>query len=129
MATSIMQKNKVAIIEDELSIQQMYKFKLEKEGYDVKVANNGIEGLELVKTFEPQLILLDLKMPQMGGDEMLQLLRQEEWGAAIKVIILTNISKNEAPHMLRFLSVERYVVKAHYTPSQVAAIVHEVIRG
>jgi hypothetical protein len=58
---------------------------------------------------------------------MLQHIREHHWGASIRVIILTNISRDEAPSLLRFLSVDRYIVKAHYTPSQVVAIVKEVL--
>jgi DNA-binding NarL/FixJ family response regulator len=67
-------------------------------------------------------------MPEMNGDEMLIKLREHEWGADMRVIILTNISRDEAPSVLRFLYVDRYIVKAHYTPSQVIETVEEVLR-
>jgi CheY-like chemotaxis protein len=67
-------------------------------------------------------------MPIMNGDEMLERLRSTNWGKDIKVIILTNISKDEAPSNLRFLDVERYIVKAHHTPQQVIDIIQEVLR-
>ena len=118
---------RIAIIEDNLSIQQMYVFKLGLSGYSVKAANNGETGLELINTFRPDLILLDLKMPVMNGDEMLQLLRATDYGSQIKVIILTNLSRDEAPRMLQMLHVDRYVVKAHHTPKQVTDIVAEVL--
>jgi CheY-like chemotaxis protein len=63
----------------------------------------------------------------MSGDEMLEKLRATEDGAAIKVIILTNISKDEAPRALRLLHVDRYVVKAHHTPQQITEIIGEVL--
>ena len=66
-------------------------------------------------------------MPEMNGDEMLAKLRAEDWGANVRVIILTNISRAEAPMMLRFLNVDRYVVKAHHTPSQLVEVVYEVL--
>ncbi|MDB5185190.1 MAG: hypothetical protein JWN38_998 [Candidatus Saccharibacteria bacterium] len=119
--------HKIAIVEDDRSIADMYAFKLGHSGFLVQVARNGVEGLEMIKAFRPDLILLDLKMPIMPGDEMLEQLRSHEWGTEIKVIILTNISKDEAPHKLRFLNVERYIVKAHYTPSQVMAVIKEVL--
>ena len=118
---------KIAIIEDELPIQSMYRLKLEREGFTVATASNGRTGLELVKDFAPDLILLDLFMPEMSGEEMLSRLRSQEWGASMRVIILTNLSKTEAPQALRFLSVDRYIVKAHYTPTQVVNLVKEVL--
>jgi len=118
---------KIAIIEDELAIARMYEFKLQKDGYEVRCAYNGEEGLQLAEEFHPDLILLDLRMPVMSGDEMLAKLRAADWGSSIRVVILTNISKDEAPASLRLLRVDRYIVKAHYTPAQVVKIVDEIL--
>jgi len=119
--------HKVLIVEDDAAVQLMYKLKLEGSGYTVATANNGREGLRLAKELLPDIILLDLRMPIMAGDEMLRRLRETEWGASIRVIVLTNISRNEVPAALRFLSVDRYIVKAHTVPSDVAAIIKEVL--
>ena len=118
---------KIAIVEDDEPIRSMYKFKLEDSGYDVYTAVNGQEGLELARTIKPDLILLDLKMPIMNGDEMLKKLRETVRGALAKVIILTNLSKDEAPAILKLLKVERYIVKAHYTPKEVIEVIEEVL--
>lgn len=117
----------VAIIEDDTSIASMYRFKLEQAGYNVIMAANGRLGLEAITAKHPDLILLDLMMPEMTGDEMLAKLRETEWGSSIRVIVLTNISRDEAPQSLRFLHVDRYIVKAHTTPSQVATLVADII--
>lgn len=123
-----MAKQKIAIIEDEPSICEMYQMKLLSNGFDVRVAYDGEEGLKLAKSFKPELILLDIKMPVMSGDEMLEKLRQTDWGADIRVMILTNISRDEAPKNLQFLHVDRYIVKAHHTPTQIVDIVKEILR-
>ncbi|HVV66860.1 MAG TPA: response regulator [Candidatus Saccharimonadales bacterium] len=119
--------SKVLIVEDEAPIASMYQFKLEKSGHAVRCAYNGEEGLREAEKFRPALILLDLRMPVMNGEIMLEKVRKTVWGSNIRVIILTNISKAEAPSQLRFLDVDRYIVKAHHTPTQVAAIVDEVL--
>ncbi len=118
---------KIALVEDDINLQTMYKFKLEHEGFKVATANNGLEGLQLAEEFMPDLILLDLRMPVMNGADMLAHLRETEWGSSIRVIILTNISKNEAPQSLRFLNVDRYIVKAHSTPAQIVEVIREVM--
>jgi DNA-binding response OmpR family regulator len=117
----------ILIVEDEVSIASMYQFKLKKNGYKVHCAYNGAEGLKLAEKSHPDLILLDLRMPVMSGDEMLEKMRATDWGSGIRVIVLTNISKDEAPSKLRFLNVDCYVVKAHHTPSQVVKIVDEIL--
>lgn len=111
---------KVAIIEDDIAISQMYRLKFETEGYEVQTADNGKLGLELIEQFKPDIILLDLMMPEMTGDQMLTELRKKSWGKNITVIILTNMGEEEAPKILRELGVHSFIVKAEMTPRQVA---------
>jgi DNA-binding response OmpR family regulator len=127
MANPAHSKYKIAVIEDEPAIRHLYQTKFELEGFVVQTAVNGVEGLALAESFQPHLLLLDIRMPEMNGDEMLMKVREQEWGADMRVVILTNISRDEAPSVLRFLSVDRYVVKAHYTPGQVVEVVREVL--
>jgi len=118
---------KAVVVEDDNDVQFLYKHKLELEGFVVFTAGNGIEGLEIIERERPDIVLLDLLMPVMSGSEMLAHLRSKRWGSDVRVIILTNISKDEAPPALRFLHVDRYIVKAHHTPAQVVSVVREVI--
>jgi len=114
---------KIAIIEDDQAISQMYRFKFEAEGFEVQNAENGKLGLELVESMRPDIILLDLMMPEMNGDLMLQQLRSTDWGKDIKVIVLTNMGEQEIPPELRQLGVSGVILKADMTPRQVAEIV------
>ena len=116
---------KIAIIEDNTVINQMYRMKFEVEGFDVQVASNGQDRVKLVKKFRPDIILLDLQMPGMNGDEALAQIRSEVWGKKIPVIILTNTGKEEAPQGLGALGIEGYIVKAEMTPKQVVSRVKE----
>jgi DNA-binding response OmpR family regulator len=118
---------KIAIIEDDQAISQMYRLKFDAEGYEVETASNGKIGLELAEHMRPDIILLDLMMPVMNGDEMLEKMRATDWGKDIKVIILTNVGEQEAPETLERLNVRRFIVKADMTPRQVAELVkHEL---
>lgn len=117
----------IVIVEDEVAICNLYKLKFELEGFRVQTADDGVKGYALAKKNQPDLILLDLLMPHMNGAEMLAKLRATDWGASIPVIILTNVSRDEAPAQLRFLGVSRYIVKAHYTPQQVVDVAREVL--
>jgi two-component system, response regulator len=115
---------KIAIVEDDLAIAQMYRLKFEAEGYHVEIAENGKVGLILCERMRPDLVLLDLMMPEMNGDEMLEKMRATDWGKDIKVIILTNVGEQEAPDKLKGLNVRAYVVKAEMTPKQVSELTH-----
>jgi DNA-binding response OmpR family regulator len=118
---------KIAIIEDDVAISQMYRLKFEAEGFEVQTAENGKIGLELIEEFKPGIILLDLMMPEMTGDEMLEELRKKDWGKDITVIILTNLGEEEAPKKLKELDVHSFIVKAEMTPSQVAERVKQAL--
>lgn len=114
---------KIAIIEDDNAISQMYRIKFEAEGYQVETAENGRIGLDLCLAYQPDIILLDLMMPEMNGDEMLTALRKTEWGSTVKVIVLTNMGEQEAPERIKSLQVLAFIVKAEMTPKQVAELV------
>lgn len=114
---------KIAIVEDDQAISTMYRIKFEAEGYTVETAANGKLGLKLAEEMKPDIILLDLMMPEMNGDEMLEKLRKTSWGKDITVIILTNSGQEQAPPNLKNLGIRRYIVKAEMTPRQVAEMV------
>lgn len=118
---------KIAIIEDDSVINQMYRMKFEADGFDVQVADNGKSGIEMAKTFKPDIILLDLQMPEMTGDEALVHIRGSDWGKQIPVIILTNLGAEESPKILKQLDIHSYIVKAELTPSQVVGRVKEAL--
>jgi DNA-binding response OmpR family regulator len=114
---------KIAIIEDDQAISQMYRFKFEAEGYDVQTAENGQLGFELIESMKPDIILLDLMMPVMSGDQLLEKLRATPFGKTLKVIILTNVGEQEIPSKVNELGVNAIILKADMTPRQVAELV------
>jgi two-component system sensor histidine kinase/response regulator len=121
--------SKIAIVEDDLAISQMYRFKFEADGYEVETAENGKLGLELAESMKPDIILLDLMMPEMNGDEMLALMRKSTWGKDIKVVILTNKGEQEVPPEIRTLGVSAIILKADMTPRQVAEVVQKLLKS
>lgn len=118
---------KIAIIEDDPVIRQMYLMKFEAAGFDVSVAENGKDGVALVEQAKPDIILLDISMPVMNGDEALTKIRSQAWGKNIPVLILTNLGEEEAPKSLHKLNISSYIVKADLTPRQVVDRVQKVI--
>jgi DNA-binding response OmpR family regulator len=121
------QPTKIAIIEDDVVIAQMYRMKFEAEGFEVQTAGNGKLGVDLCQHMQPNMILLDLKMPEMSGEEALRQIRASSWGKHIPVIVLTNLGEEEAPKSLQSLGVHSYIVKAELTPRQVTERVKEAL--
>ncbi len=109
---------KVAIIEDQEEIAEMYRFKFESEGYQVEVAVNGEAGFKMVQEFKPDIILLDLMMPVQDGPETLD--QFKEAGIKTPVIILTNLGKEEANGRIKTTdNIADFIIKVDCTPSQV----------
>jgi DNA-binding response OmpR family regulator len=104
---------KIAIIEDDQAISQMYRIKFEAEGYTVETAENGALGLKLAESMKPDMVLLDIMMPEMTGEEVLRKLRDSDWGKNMKVIVLTNMGE------------QAVILKADMTPRQVAELVKQ----
>lgn len=121
------QPTKIAIIEDDVVISQMYRMKFEAEGFEVQTAENGRLGVELCEHMKPDMVLLDLKMPEMSGEEALTKMRGTTWGKHVPVIILTNLGQEEAPKSLEGLGVHSYIVKAELTPRQVTERVKQAL--
>ena len=106
----------------------MYRIKFESDGFEVHLAANGQIGINVAEKVRPDIILLDLQMPEMDGTEALKIIRSRDWGKTVPVIILTNLGEEEAPHELRSLGVDSYIVKANYTPRQVVEQVKSAIK-
>jgi len=119
--------SKIAIVEDDQAIREMYRIKFEAEGHKVVVAENGKRGMEVIEATKPDIILLDLMMPEMTGDQMLAEMRKTDWGKDIKVVVLTNVTKEEASKDLETLKVEDYIIKAFYTPQQVIDMIEAIL--
>lgn len=122
-------KAKIAIIEDDVTIVQMYRTKFLNEGYTVEMAGDGVVGLKLIKEFQPDIVLLDLMMPTMNGIDMLRELRKLPGGKEVRVVVLTNMGDDETAQSVKGLGVLEYIVKAEMTPSKVAERVKELLKN
>lgn len=118
---------KIAIIEDDVAITQMYQLKFESDGFEVVTAENGLMGVELAEKTKPDVILVDLMMPEMSGQEVVARIRAADWGRQMRIIILTNVSQDRSTAELDQFHVDRYVIKANYTPAQIVDIIKEVL--
>lgn len=122
-----MARKNILLIEDELSIRDIYQMILEDEGYDVVCANNGKQGLEFAERSKPDLILMDLMMPVLGGEATIRELRKTEWGKNIPIIILTNIGSTEVPEEIIDENIKQILVKVELTPDQLVEKVKQTL--
>lgn len=83
------------MVEDDAMISSMYKTKFESDGFNVLTADNGIEGLELAKKEKPDIIMLDVILPQLDGFSVLDSIKKDKAVKSIPVIMLTNLSTEE----------------------------------
>ena len=103
----------VLIIEDELTLRQALVMKLQKEGIDVFQAQNGEEGLEMAKTYRPNLVILDIIMPKMNGLDVLKGIKSNAGLLNIPVIVLTNLPEESARKKVEELGGNEYLIKSN----------------
>lgn len=117
----------VLIVEDDALLSNAYKLILDKEGHKVRTAGNGEEALTLVKEDEPEIILLDLLMPVMGGLTFLE--KYDILGKKRKtvVVILSNLGDEKEIERGLALGAYKYIVKAQATPIQLSMLVNNLI--
>ncbi len=117
---------KVLIVEDDKVLNQAYTMILKREGHTVKTAFDGKQALQIVKVFNPTIILLDLLMPEVSG---LEFLKQYDHKSRPKtyVVILSNLGDEDAVKQAMRLGAYKYIVKAHSSPSELSVLVNHLI--
>ena len=121
---------KILLVDDDQLLVRMYQKKLENDGYEVAVADDGDVAMQKVKEFVPDLILLDIMMPKVNGYEVLKNLKATEATKNIPVILLTNVgSSDEDLQKGMNLGAVAYLVKAGNRPDVVVSKVKEVLAG
>lgn len=118
---------KVLVVEDDRFLLSIYATKFEKEGYEVLIAENGEDGLEIAIKEKPSIILLDILMPKMNGFDFLDKIKSKKEYADIPVILLTNLSQDKDIDKGLAMGANDYLVKAHFMPAEVVAKVEEVL--
>ncbi len=120
-------KKKILIIEDDAMIRSMYQTKLEQEGYIVMLADNGGQGLEMALKEKPDLVILDVIMPQMDGFSVLREMRLADSLKKTPIILLTNLGTTEDRKKGEHYGATDYLVKADLTPAQISEKIKEYL--
>lgn len=120
-------KEKILIVEDDMYINKMYQLKLNLEGYQVEIAENGRIGVEKAKRFKPNIMLLDILMPEMDGFEVLKAVKEDKSTKDIPVLIMSNLGQEDHIQKGKELGAIGYIVKTQYTPAKVVETIKEVL--
>ncbi len=105
-------KKKILLVEDDVALSQVYKSRLELEGFETREVNNGEDALSAAVEFHPDLILLDAMMPKISGFDVLDILRNTPDTTNIRVIMLTALSQPKDKERAEALGVDDYLVKS-----------------
>ena len=119
---------KIVIVEDNADLSDIYKTRLEALGYRCFPARDGIAALYFIQQEQPHLVLLDLMVPDIAGDEILIRMRSSNWGKQIPVLIISNLNEADAPAGLRELGIVDYIVKANLSNDQIDQLVNNILR-
>jgi len=110
---------KILLVEDEEIIADLLEKKLRAEGYEIKVARDGVEGLEKMREEKPDLILLDIVMPKMGGFEVMEEMQKDPALEKIPVIVISNSGQPVEIEKAKELGAKDWLIKTEFDPQEV----------
>lgn len=117
----------ILLVDDDLTLLEMYEHRLKEEGAIIIAARNGREAIEKIDESRPDIILLDVMMPDASGFDVLEYVRQNSSLANIPVIMLTALVESDKYEKAKELGATDYIVKSESRPSDVVAKVNEIL--
>src|SRR3989344_4051472 len=121
-------KIKALLVEDDQLILEMYKARMANEGWEVFTTDRGSEALKLAKEHKPDIILLDVILPETDGFSILKELNAESSTKNIPVIMLTNLGQESDQNRGKDMCVEGYFIKSQHTPADVITKIENLIK-
>lgn len=119
---------KILIVEDDPFLLKMYSKKLQVEGFEVEIAKDGEEGLIKIKSFLPDLVLMDLMLPKLNGLEAIEKAKSDPATKNIPILVLSNLSATTDTEEAVKKGAIGYLIKSDYTPSQVIDKIKEILK-
>lgn len=117
----------ILLVEDDPLIVEIYTTKLKGLGFRVEVAQDGEIALDKLKEKEFDLVVLDIVLPHLTGFEFLEKIRRGKRFKNLKVLVLSNLGQKNDLDRARELGTSRYLIKAHFTPTEVAQEIKEIL--
>ena len=122
-------KQKILLVEDDTFLSKMYFDKLTRsELFDVTTVESGQKAVELVKSTNPDLVLLDIVLPDINGLQVLKAMKQDDHTRGIPVLMLTNLNEKDYINAALSLGADGYLIKAHFTPNEVVDKIKQLLR-
>jgi DNA-binding response OmpR family regulator len=118
---------RILIVEDDDFLRSLAVTKLEKEGFAMETAGTGDEGLEKIMTLPPDLLILDLMLPNVSGFEILEKIRSTDQTKSLKVVVFSNLGEESDIKRCLDLGVSDYLIKANFTLDELAEKVKSII--
>jgi CheY-like chemotaxis protein len=120
---------RVLFVEDDPAVADMYKLKLELDGYTVELAGDGMQAVQMATGNPPDIIFLDIRLPKIDGLGVLEALRSDERTREVPVVILSNYSERELVDRGLRLGALEYLIKSQTTPARIAGGVQNWIKN
>lgn len=114
-------KKKILLVEDDTTLAEVYRSRLELEGFETKNVNNGEKALSAIQEYKPDLVLLDAMMPKISGFDVLDIIRNTPSTANTRIIMLTALSQPKDKERAESLGVDEYLVKSQVVIGDVVA--------
>ncbi len=129
MAEQSPKQIKVVMVEDDVAMREIVVHKLSANGFDVKEAEDGQQGIDLIIAEKPDIVLLDLMLPEVDGFQVLEKIRHHKDTAVAKtpIIVLSNLWSNKDILKTKALNVQAYLVKAYFTTEEILKKINEVL--
>ncbi|HEB13700.1 MAG TPA: response regulator [candidate division CPR3 bacterium] len=120
--------SKILLVEDDPLLIDIYTTKFKEYDFEVQVENDGAKVVEQVKKFKPDLVVLDIVLPHMDGWDILRQIRNDKQLRKTKILILSNLGQKDEVDRGMGLGVMKYLIKADYTPTQVADEIQKLLQ-
>jgi len=118
---------KILVVDDDPFILDIYVMEFKEQGFQIETATDGKTALEKIEIVKPDIVLLDVVMPKMDGFDVIKKIKENKTPRTFKILFLTNFGQKEDVERGMELGADGYIIKAHFTPSEVAAKVKELL--
>src|SRR5581483_2106710 len=118
---------KILLVEDDPFLTTMYKTRFSSEGHEVLTAQDGEVALEMLKKTPPDLAMLDVMLPKLGGFAILEEMQKSDTLKKIPVFVLTNLADEESINKAKALGIKEFLIKAQHTPTQIFDVIKKYL--